>query len=229
MKMNHCVITVLLSLGMTTACVDTPSSIQLQGTSSQNADCTVNDADDVRLLRGALNLAVAPPGRGFPLGINITSNRASTEIEVGGQPISGDEDLNIIYLKELVLGYETVPSLNTPISQPEGPILLHGTLEEDGQLLLNLLTGKAETELRAGVGATPIELLVNIQLRGETASGEEVESNEIIFPLTVGSVAPAACPEGTERAQATDACPQNGYNGVPALPCVEIPEEEPEP
>jgi hypothetical protein len=213
MKMKNSVMSALLALSMT-ACVESTPSLQIGSVSAQGADCSLGGAaGSAGLLRGALNLGIRPAAGGYPLVLAVNSNLAGTLIEVSGRPVSGDADLNTIYLTELVLGYSS-PTEGLDLASAKGSVPVHGTVSGDGRLLLNLLTSAAATELerfvRAGVTA---DVLVNVQLRGKRVSGDEVESNEIIFPLNVANV-PFTCPPGTTLVPVEEACSQAGLNGV---------------
>jgi len=213
MKMKNSVMSALLALSMT-ACVESTPSLQIGSASAQGADCSLGGVgSSAGLLRGSLNLGIRPAAGGYPLALSVNSNLAGTAIEVGGQPVSGDADLNTIYLTELVLGYSS-PTEGLNLGSAKGSLPIYGTVTGENRLLVNLLTSAAATELerfvRAGVAA---DVLVNVQLRGKRVSGDEVESNEIIFPLTVANV-PFTCPPGTTLEPVEEACSQAGLNGV---------------
>ncbi|MCP3144002.1 hypothetical protein [Pyxidicoccus xibeiensis] len=213
MKMNHFVIPALMMLGLTTACVESTPILQLKGGAPQNDDCSFPNTAEVSQLRGSVNLGFVG---GYPLVFGVTSNVITTAIEVSEEPVLGDPDLNTIYITDLVLSYRTNPEFEN-FPQPRGPVPLHGTIEQDGQLLLNLLTAEAVDFLDDRAGAGGIEVLVTMHLRGKRASGDEVESNEITYPITVTNVPyldvqAALCP-GQVFEPRTDSCDQRGLNG----------------
>jgi hypothetical protein len=222
MKMNHFVIPALMLLGLTTACVESTPILQLGGGAPQNEDCSFPNTEEVSQLRGSVNLGFVG---GYPLVFGVTSNVATTVVEVSDEPVVGDEDLNTIYITEQVLSYRTNPEF-ADFPQPQGSIPLHGTVQVDGGLLLNLLTAEAVDFLDDRAGAGGIEVLVTMHLRGKRASGDEVESNEITYPITVTNVPfnvvqSALCP-GQRFEPRTEACDQRGLNGVyPA--CEDLP------
>lgn len=212
MKMKNSVISALLALGMT-ACVESTPILQIGRASAQAANCSVGGgAGEVGLLAGSLDLGIRPGG-GYPLVLAVNSNVEGTAIEVGDQPLTGDEALNTLYITELVLDYSS-STAGLAIGGAGGTVPLYGTLSRQSNLLVNLFTSEA-AEVLAGF-VTPgvsADVLVSVQLRGKRASGDEVESNEIAFPVTVTNFG-FACPPGQVVAPLDDECPQAGLNGV---------------
>jgi hypothetical protein len=223
MKMKNSVLSALLALGMS-ACVESSPALQIGGATAQGADCSLASSSAAGLLRGSLDLSFR--GGGYPLVLAVTSNLVSTPIEIGDRPVGADEDLNTIYVTSLVLSYSS-PTEGLTFTEGRASVPIYGTLEDDGNLLLNLLTSKVLTDLNGFVqGTGSAELLVTVQLKGSRVAGDEVESNEIVFPITVyrsgAGLEAAVCGPGKRFAASEDPCPQAGLNGV--LPeCEAIP------
>ena len=211
MKMKPSIIPALLAFGLT-ACVESTPTLQIGSAAAQGEDCSIDAEGGPGLLRGALDLTFRA-NSGYPLVLGVRSNLTSLPLEVGEVPLSGDEDLNTIYINRLVLRYST----NTPgltFKETSASVPIYGTLSEQGDLLLNLLTPKVITDLNDFVPTNgSAEVLIELQLRGQRASGDEVESNEITFPLTVFESG-FGCPTGQQAVVSEDECPQTGLNGV---------------
>jgi hypothetical protein len=209
MKMKNSVISALLALGMT-ACVESTPSLQVGGATAQAADCSIG-GNAVGLLAGSLNLGIR--GASYPLVLEINSNLNVVPVDVNDQPVTADPDLNTIYITELVLGYSS-PTEGLSIEDAGGTVPIYGTVFEGSNMQVNLFTSDVAAALTSfvtpGVSA---DVLVNLQLRGKRASGDEMESNEIVFPVSVGNF-PFSCPPGFRIAASTDPCPQAGLNGV---------------
>jgi hypothetical protein len=216
MKMKHSVISALLALGMS-ACVESTPALQIGSASAQAPDCSISAADGPGLLRGSVNLAF--PVGGYPLVLAVTSNLQSVPLEVGEVPVSGDEDLNTIYITQLVLSYSS-PTAGLSFTDSSSSVPIYGALSDDGNLLLNLFTAETFTDLVTFVGpGKSAEVLVTVQLKGKRASGDEVDSNEIVFPVTVyntpiSTLQTAVCGPGRQFAASDDPCDQSGLNNV---------------
>jgi hypothetical protein len=210
MKMKPSVTSALLALGLT-ACVDGTPALQIGGAAAQGTDCSISASTGPGLLRGTLDLTFRA-GSGYPLVLAVTSNLSSTAVEVGGTPVSGDEP-DTIYITRVALKYSTsTPGLT--LREKSASVPIYGTLDDTGNLLLNLLTPTVIEDLNGFVpGNAPAEVLIKVQLRGERVTGDEVESNEITFPLSVYESG-FTCPTGQVFAKNTDACPQIGLNNV---------------
>ncbi|MFP2907657.1 hypothetical protein ACLESD_21930 [Pyxidicoccus sp. 3LFB2] len=231
MKMNPFVITSLLALGLgTTACTESTPSLQLLSASPVGEDCTLGSQEDAQLVSGSLNVAFRPQrGSGYPLVLSLTTNVQTVPIDVEEQPITNDADLNTVYLTGVELSYKA--SGDVELSEPEGDadsffVPIHGTVSGNYRLQTNLLTNQIEQEVRDLVAApgTAVDLLVTVRIIGKRVSGEEQESNEIVFPLTVFNQSVAALQAavcGPERRfeAPTEPCDQRGLNGV--LPACE--------
>ncbi|NTX00604.1 hypothetical protein [Myxococcus sp. CA040A] len=197
----------LLAFG-TVSCVDNLPKLQILQAAPPEEDCNV--PDDVALLSGSLNLALAGD---YTSGFIVTSNLSDTPIVVGEAPVS-DIDSTAVYLTELELSYQTEPELNIP----SATIPIYGTFRgnEDGSLVLGLLTRDAESALRSAVGGggTVVDVLVTLRVRGHTVAGGDVETNEISYPLVVG-FAPYVCPTaGDVHGPLVGPCDPRGQNGA---------------
>jgi hypothetical protein len=224
MKMKHSVISALLALGMS-ACVESTPALQIGSASAQGADCSITTGDGTGLLRGTVNLSF--PVNGYPLVLAVTSNLQGTSIDVGEVPVSGDPDLNTIYLTELVLSYSS-PTDGLSFTDSSSTVPIYGTVSDEGSLLINLFTAETFTDVENFVGVgKPAEVHVTVQLKGKRASGDEIDSNEIVFPVTVyDDPAEASCPAGQQFEAPEGACDQRGLNGVVPL-CEPIPPAAP--
>ncbi|QSQ23865.1 hypothetical protein JY651_02455 [Pyxidicoccus parkwayensis] len=215
MKMKHIVISALLALGLT-SCVDSTPSLQIGSASAQGADCSIGTTGPA-LLRGSLDLSLRPGG-GFPLALAIITNLDVPVVAVGDQPVSGDPDLSTIYVTNLVLSYSS-PTAGLTFSEPKANVRVFGAVDADGNLLVNLLTPDVIQDVGDFVaGGDSAEVLVTLKLKAQRASGDELESNEIVFPVLVYASG-FTCPTGTKRTVSDDPCPQEGLNGV--LPACE--------
>lgn len=217
MKMKNSVLAALTALGMS-ACVESTPALQIGGAAAQGADCSLDASEGTGLLRGTLDLGLRRGG--FPLVLAVTSNVENNPIEVGDRPVGGDEDFNTLYITNLVLSYSTTTDGLT-FTESQANVPIYGTLTDEGNLLLNLFTADVVSDLIGFVpGSGAAEVLVTVQLKGARVSGDEVESNEIVFPVTVYQSAPPAeieralCGEGRQFAESDDACDQRGLNGV---------------
>jgi hypothetical protein len=224
MKMKHSVISALLALGMS-ACVESTPSLQIGSASAQAANCNITTATGTGLLRGTVNLGF--PVGGYPLVLAVTSNLQSIPLEVGEQPVGADEDLNTIYITHLVLSYSS-PTAGLTFTDSNSSVPIYGTLTDEGNLLINLFTAETFQDVKdfVGVGESA-EVLVTVQLKGERASGDELDSNEIVFPVTVYNVPAASleagvCGPGKRFAAPTEPCDQRGLNNVVPV-CEDIP------
>ncbi|MCY1020718.1 hypothetical protein [Pyxidicoccus sp. MSG2] len=218
MKMKHSVISALLALGMS-ACVESTPSLQIGSASAQAEDCTISTTTTgPGLLRGTVNLGFEGVG-GYPLVLAVTSNLQSIPIQVGEQPVGSDVDLNTIYITELALSYSS-PTEGLRFTESSSSVPIYGTLSDKGSLLINLFTAETFLDLVGFVvPGKSAEVLVTVQLKGERASGDELDSNEIVFPITVYNIpeddlATSLCGTGGKFEAPTEACDQRGLNGV---------------
>lgn len=224
MKMKNSVLPALLALGLS-ACVESTPTLQIQGATAQNEDCSFGGAEGTGLLRGSLDLGLRSGGYSVVLG--VTSNVANAPILVGERPVGADEDLDTIYITNLVLRYSTeTPELTFKETSANVPV--YGTLEEDGNLLLGLLTSKVLSDVSTFLDThASAEVLVTVQLRGSNVSGDEVESNEIVFPVAVyrsdrAALEGAVCGEKKRFAAPEAPCDQRGLNNV-VPKCEDVP------
>ncbi|MFY2561394.1 hypothetical protein ACN469_27585 [Corallococcus terminator] len=197
----------LLALG-TVSCVDNLPKLQILQAAPPEEDCNV--PDDVALLSGSLNLALAGD---YTSGFIVTSNLADTPIVLGEAPLS-DTDSTAVYLTELELSYQTEPELNIP----SATVPIYGTFRgnEDGSMVLGLLTRDARNALLSatGGGGSVVDVLVTLRVRGHTVAGGDVETNEISYPLVVG-FAEFKCPKmGDIHGPSLGPCDPRGQNGA---------------
>lgn len=213
MKMNRSVLSALLALGMA-ACADSTPALQIGNVTAQGADCSVDASSGPGLLRGSLDLNLRNPALGFPLVVGVTSNLQNATIEVGDRPVTGDGSSNAIYITHLKLGYSS-STQGMKFTEPNVSVPVYGTITDGGNLLISLFTGQALADLVAFVngGAGAADVLVKIKFQGETVTGDELESNEISFPVIVykGNF---SCPTGQTPAPSDEECPQTGLNGA---------------
>ncbi|MCP3105099.1 hypothetical protein LZ198_40155 [Myxococcus sp. K15C18031901] len=193
----------LLALGLV-SCVDKTPEIQILQASIPADDCSVQ-ADD-RILRGALNLGLST---GYNLGFIIASNLVDTPIIVGGGQVS-DPDSLAVFLREADFSYDTIPNLNIPATTL--PIFTAYRPNEDSDMVLNMITTEALNALLGAGG--PVEVVIHMRLRGETASGDKVATNEVTFGLIVTNTI-YTCPKAGEvHVPRTEACDPRGQNGA---------------
>jgi hypothetical protein len=201
MKMTYLASSLLVSAGLVVACVDAPPTLQVRSAFAPDEECVISNDEEAAILRGSLNVGTRGFG-GYPVGFTVTSNQAATEIVVSEQPVSGNEQLNALYLTGLRLTYSATPAVGDITG---GVVPIHGTIDEDGLLAVDLLTGQASAALINGIAAvnyladggmsvsdpnkpTGVELGIRVQFLGETSAGDELESNEITFPIAVNNV-----------------------------------------
>ncbi len=207
MKPIH--LAVLLAFGAG-ACVDTPSAVQIFQATPPDASCSVSTSS-AGLLRGSLDLSLS---QGYLMGFVVRSSLTDTPVVVGDSPLSG-EDTDAVYLDEMEVSYDTNRS---GVNLDDATVPIYNAIQggEEGTLLLNLITSDALEDLDTATESGEVEVLVTLRLHGKTATGSEVETNEISYPIVVYKSG-FACPSPQVPEEATEPCDPRGQNGnVPA-------------
>jgi hypothetical protein len=140
---------------------------------------------DRQLTSGRLDIS---SGNSYLLGLSVETNTVEQETSVNGIPVGG-AGLSDITLTEIVLSYDSEPSLALPKEEsiPYYAVFRPET-SGDSFALFYVLGPKALTVLQESVTSdAAASVLVTVKGRGRMSGGQVVETNEITFPITVSS------------------------------------------
>lgn len=176
----------------------------LSGTAAQ---CTLGDTQQAQ---GSLDIS---GGGTYVMGVNVETINAAQPVVVNGETFSGP-GLGDVNLRELVLTYESEPSLSLPAEEriPYYAVFRPQTAGADSFALLYAIGPEALAELQRSVPVgTTVTLLSTVKAVGKFSGGATVETNEITYPIIVRN-------SGYNRA--TNTCPVAGQQPVGLLgPC----------
>jgi hypothetical protein len=148
---------------------------------SESGGCSLGD---LQLGQGSLDVS---GGGTYLLGVNVETNNTQQSIIVGGEEFAGP-GLSDINLREVVLTYQSEPSLTFPVEErlPFYAVLRPGTSGEGSFALLYAIGPEALAVLQqsVAVGQT-VTLLTTIKGVGLFSGGAPVETNKITFPIIV--------------------------------------------
>jgi len=195
-KLIH--LAVLLAVGLATvACEDREVSLVIrQAQPLDPAACAVSTNADEGLVRGTIDIAIAPNYVVFP----FVENRMRDVVEL--KRFSNEDariDTHDVVLRAAVVEYSALdqisadipPSVRVPLS---GSVPLNGNAVLGVEVLSNSMVENIRSaqeflifdslnEVRASRAS--VQMIVKITLEGETLDGTEISSNELVFPLEI--------------------------------------------
>jgi hypothetical protein len=151
---------------------------------SESGGCALGD---FQLAQGSLDVS---GGGTYLMGVNIETNTGARPIVINNETFSSG-GLNDINLQEVVLTYQSQPSLSLPAEDriPFYAVFRPGTTGDESYALMYAIGPKALAVLRdpaaLPVGGQPVTLLTTIKAVGRFSGGMPVETNEITFPIIV--------------------------------------------
>lgn len=155
---------------------------------------------------------------------SVANNQAPAPLVVGNSTVSNTSGSDII-ISSYHLHYVATPALSIPDADiPVHEVVPVGASSGSNFIFADLMSPSAAATLQAGLGsATSYTVLVTVTFKANLASGPEVNSNDVTFPLTVVSTARATCApasDGTATVETpTGSCYNPGQDGQ-TLNCV---------
>jgi hypothetical protein len=159
--------------------------IRFLGTRELTAGSDSCSLGDRQQTSGQLDISA---GNSYLLGMSIETNTVQQETRVNGVPVTGS-GLSDITLSEIILNYDSEPSLPLP-KEERLPYyaVFRPQSSGDSFALFYILGPKALTVLQDSVSSDePVTVFVTVKGRGRMSGGQVVETNEITFPVVVGS------------------------------------------
>ena len=151
---------------------------------SQSGGCSLGD---FQLAQGSLDVS---GGGTYLIGVNIETNTIPRPIIINNETFSSG-GLNDINLQEVVLTYQSEPSLPLPAEDriPFYAVFRPGTTGEDSYALMYAIGPNALAVLSdpasLPVGGPPVTVMATIKAVGLFSGGMPVETNSITFPIIV--------------------------------------------
>lgn len=172
-------------------CVSTDDPIRLLGVRSLTGDAESCEASDIQLVAGSLDVS----GTTFYVAqFDMESSLQQLSSSSGGETIAG-ANRNDFFADEVVLSYTSTPS--QPFEEERVPmhfVLPPGASRDDSFLRMNIIGPKAAQRLVDNV--TPgntLDLVVTLEVRGHLASGQDVSSNPVSYPISIFNSGFAGC------------------------------------
>ncbi len=127
-------------------------------------------------------------GNSYLLGLSIETNTVQQETRVNGIPVAG-QGLSDITLSEIILAYDSEPTLPLP-KEERLPYyaVFRPQSSGDSFAIFSILGPKALAVLQESVSSdAPVTVFATLKGRGRMSGGQVIETNEITFPINVGS------------------------------------------
>lgn len=188
-------LTLLIAAAVALSCVGSngDSPIRLRGTFPTNPNCDIKT--DVSQYRGSLNLAGirqlganAASFADYIMILEVESDLSTPSTSANGSVLS-DQSRNTLYLDQIILNYKTdaAISFSQDITNIYAPLAAQGGDPNPVDLVADFLGPKGAQALLDSVtpGSAPVEVRIQVQLRGHHASGGYVYSDLIEFPIQV--------------------------------------------
>ncbi len=149
--------------------------------SGSGGACTLGTS---QLASGLLDIAA---GNSYLLGLRVETTTAVPRNVIGGNNLGGS-GLNDFLFEEVILTYESQPSLPLPAEEriPVYGVFRPGTPGESGSFAILYALGPKALEVLAGsVSDEPVTVLTTLKVAGRYSSGQKSETNEVTYPITV--------------------------------------------
>ncbi len=181
--------------------------IMLAALAASSVGCVAGQGDapvrfvDVRTLSGtggtcalgstqqASGLLDISAGNSYLLGLRVETTTAVPGNVINGRGLGGS-GLNDFLFQEVVLSYQSQPSLPLPKEEriPVYGVFRPSTPAESGSFaVLYVLGPKALEVLADSVSDEEVTVLVTLKVAGRYSSGQTAETNEVTYPITVFS------------------------------------------
>lgn len=209
-------LTLLAVLASTSCTVPDEPPLRVERSFIPTEDCSV---PEVGSFSTSVDLAVSGSAL---VGFNYSTDFQDVTLNVNGQDIAGNQRNDFI-LTSITKSYAT--DLGVTIADDEGRIYFYTDAQsgDDSFFVLDLLPNdpQALTDLASAVPPGTVgNLDVTFFLEGETSTGQNVKTREVVFPVTIYNSGFTGCAEG-EALVRNGPCGSVGQAGAP-LECEAI-------
>jgi hypothetical protein len=189
MSMKNLVLVASLSAAAA-GCTESLSPLQVGAARPLDNTCSADTGS--QRYAGSLDIALNAP---YVIAFDVSSDLSTDDVTVGGDTVvSGTR--NDFVVKEISFTYTSEPAGTfVPERIPAHAVIRAG---DDEVMNISLIGPKAYATVANLLGAhESVTLMATFRLRGRLAGGQDAETNEVSYPITVYNSGFVACPAGT--------------------------------